>query len=154
MTAASTSTALVSTSLESGLSVSLHPLPLLNVSEHLTRTRLQAESKDVHSSPCFCVCPRIKAQREYCTVYGALIGTQTGRELEITNSFEFAVEGADAQVDHGFFVTRRDQCKSVVRREEDVADRSMCTQSSKSVDQLADSLRYFSRARPVGLSDV
>ena len=46
---------------------------------------------------------------------GALLGTQNGREVEIVNTFELAVEdGHDDMVDHGFLVQRRDQCVSLV----------------------------------------
>jgi len=79
----------------SGLSLSLHPLPILNISEHLTRLKLQRNS----TSP---------------FVLGALLGTQTGREVEIVNTFELAVEEDDeSKVDHGFLVSRRDQYKQV-----------------------------------------
>jgi COP9 signalosome complex subunit 6 len=44
-------------------------------------------------------------------VLGALLGTQNGREVEIVNTFELAVEGNNHDlVDHGFLVSRRDQC--------------------------------------------
>ncbi|KAJ8596509.1 hypothetical protein M405DRAFT_805314 [Rhizopogon salebrosus TDB-379] len=79
----------------SGLSLSLHPLPILNISEHFTRLRLQSQS----NSP---------------FVLGALLGTQNGREVEIVNTFELATEeGSDDLVDHGFLVSRRDQYKQV-----------------------------------------
>ncbi|KAF5377513.1 hypothetical protein D9615_005130 [Tricholomella constricta] len=78
----------------SGLTLSLHPLPILNVSEHLTRLKLQKNA----ASP---------------FVLGALLGTQNGREVEIVNTFELAVEGEDEAVDHGFLVSRRDQYKQV-----------------------------------------
>lgn len=43
---------------------------------------------------------------------GALLGTQNGREVEIVNTFELAVENErDDIVDHGFLMQRRDQCK-------------------------------------------
>jgi COP9 signalosome complex subunit 6 len=46
-------------------------------------------------------------------VLGALLGTQNGREVEIVNTFELAVEDNDPdKVDHGFLVSRRDQCMS------------------------------------------
>ncbi|KDQ54790.1 hypothetical protein JAAARDRAFT_134778 [Jaapia argillacea MUCL 33604] len=77
----------------SGLSLSLHPLPILNISEHLTRLKLQTKS----NSP---------------FVLGALLGTQNGREIEIVNTFELAVEDGE-KVDHGFLVSRRDQYKQV-----------------------------------------
>uniref|UniRef100_A0A0W0FAP3 COP9 signalosome complex subunit 6 n=1 Tax=Moniliophthora roreri TaxID=221103 RepID=A0A0W0FAP3_MONRR len=78
----------------SGLSISLHPLPILNISEHLTRLKLQTNS----SSP---------------FVLGALLGQQNGREVEIVNTFELAVEGDAQNINHGFLVTRRDQYKQV-----------------------------------------
>ena len=43
-------------------------------------------------------------------VLGALLGTQNGREVEIVNTFELATEGTSGNVDHGFLVSRRDQC--------------------------------------------
>lgn len=46
------------------------------------------------------------------TVVGALLGTQAGRDVEVMNSFEVVVNDEDGQLklDHGYFVTRRDQC--------------------------------------------
>ncbi|KAJ6501663.1 COP9 signalosome subunit 6 [Mycena vitilis] len=84
----------LSSSTTSGLSLSLHPLPILNISEHLTRLKLQTNS----NSP---------------FVLGALLGTQNGREVEIVNTFELAVEEGGELVDHGFLVSRRDQYKQV-----------------------------------------
>ncbi|KIK05552.1 hypothetical protein K443DRAFT_675110 [Laccaria amethystina LaAM-08-1] len=78
----------------SGLSLSLHPLPILNISEHLTRLKLQTNSANPF-------------------VLGALLGTQNGREVEIVNTFELAIEGGAESVDHGFLVSRRDQYKQV-----------------------------------------
>jgi len=79
----------------SGLAISLHPLPILNISEHLTRLKLQTNTPNPF-------------------VLGALLGTQNGRDVEIVNTFELAVEDNDAdKLDHGFLVTRRDQYKQV-----------------------------------------
>ncbi|TFL06501.1 COP9 signalosome subunit 6 [Pterulicium gracile] len=78
----------------SGLSLSLHPLPILSISEHLMRLKLQREEN-------------------LPFVFGALLGTQTGREVEIVNSFELAtVEGTD-DVDHEFLKSRKEQYKQV-----------------------------------------
>ncbi|KAG6889369.1 hypothetical protein C0995_001434 [Termitomyces sp. Mi166 len=74
----------------SGLTLSLHPLPILNVSEHLTRLKLQ---QNTHSP----------------FVLGGLLGTQTGREVEIVTTFELAVEDDGESVDLEFLVSRRDQ---------------------------------------------
>ncbi|KAJ3576140.1 hypothetical protein NP233_g619 [Leucocoprinus birnbaumii] len=80
----------LSSSTTSGLSLSLHPLPILNISEHLTRRKLQTNTRDPF-------------------VLGALLGTQNGREVEIVNTFELAVEDNGESVDHAFLVSRRDQ---------------------------------------------
>lgn len=84
----------LSSSTTSGLSLSLHPLPILNISEHLTRLKLQTNS----ALP---------------FVLGALLGTQNGREVEIVNTFELATQDDREAVDHGFLVSRRDQYKQV-----------------------------------------
>ncbi|KAH9968760.1 COP9 signalosome subunit 6 [Russula dissimulans] len=77
----------------SSLSLSLHPLPILNISEHLTRLRLQTNA----TLP---------------FVLGALLGTQNGREVEIVNTFEVAV-GQGEMVDHDSFNVRKEQYKQV-----------------------------------------
>ncbi|THH02497.1 hypothetical protein EW026_g349 [Hermanssonia centrifuga] len=78
----------------SGLSLALHPLPILNISEHLTRLKLQTKSNVPF-------------------LIGALLGTQNGREVEIVNTFELAMENDGVSVDQGFLVARRDQYKQV-----------------------------------------
>ncbi|KJE90937.1 Mov34/MPN/PAD-1 family protein [Capsaspora owczarzaki ATCC 30864] len=72
-TATSTSAAnVIASNVKSSLQIALHPLVILNISDHWTRTRAQ------HSvaNP---------------SVFGALIGTQNGRNFEIFNSFELVV---------------------------------------------------------------
>ncbi|KIO34560.1 hypothetical protein M407DRAFT_209775 [Tulasnella calospora MUT 4182] len=79
---------------KSSLSISLHPVPILNISGHLTRLRLQT--------------------RKYAPfAFGALLGTQNGREVEIVNSFELISSGAMPKVDHGFLAARKEQYKQV-----------------------------------------
>jgi len=60
------------------VSVSLHPLVIMNISEHWTRTRAQ------------------KGKPE--NVYGALIGKQEGRNIEVMNSFELETAVIDGKV--------------------------------------------------------
>lgn len=43
---------------------------------------------------------------------GALLGTQNGREVEIVNTFEVALEQGE-KVDHASFNVRREQCALV-----------------------------------------
>ncbi|CAG8541619.1 12779_t:CDS:2 [Rhizophagus irregularis] len=80
----------------SGLMVALHPLTLLNISDHFTRVRMQEQIQ----SP---------------QVIGALVGTQTGREVEITNSFELAFDVVDGKVivNVDYFTTKQDQFRQV-----------------------------------------
>jgi len=79
----------------STLSLSLHPLPILNISEHLTRLKLQ---KDTNAP----------------FVIGALLGTQTGKDVEIVNTFELAMDDENPEkVDHAFLVSRKEQYKQV-----------------------------------------
>lgn len=85
-----------------GANLLLHPLPILNISDHLTRARLQAGND------------------QGVRVYGALLGTQNGRELEIHNTFEFKVINAPQgntessqppKIEHDFFKRRQAQFK-------------------------------------------
>ncbi|GAA5826308.1 hypothetical protein JCM5353_003787 [Sporobolomyces roseus] len=85
---------------EEGLQVSLHPLPLLNISDHYTRQSLN------HSNPSI-------------RVVGGLLGTQQGRQIDIINSFELALleppsnSPDQLNLDHTYFTTRRDQFRQV-----------------------------------------
>ncbi|XP_043480834.1 COP9 signalosome complex subunit 6 [Leptopilina heterotoma] len=77
------------------VSISLHPLVIMNVSEHWTRLRAQEGSDQL--------------------VYGALIGKQKGRNIEIMNSFEllFNCIGDDVIIDRDYYNTKEEQFKQV-----------------------------------------
>ncbi|TCD70649.1 hypothetical protein EIP91_002369 [Steccherinum ochraceum] len=85
---------LPASSTTSGLSLALHPLPILNISEHLTRLKLQTKTN-------------------LPFVIGALLGTQNGREVEIVNTFEVGMEKDKVTLDHAFFISRKEQYKQV-----------------------------------------
>jgi COP9 signalosome complex subunit 6 len=87
-----------------------HPLPILNISEHLTRLRLQTNT----SLPFGAHILSYIFWSHSCLVLGALLGTQNGREVEIVNTFEVAAE-QDERVDHGSFNVRKEQCALVPR---------------------------------------
>ena len=77
------------------VNVSLHPLVIMNMSEHWTRTKAQEGAAK--------------------TVYGALIGVQRGREIEIMNSFEldhFEVDGV-TKIDMTYYQLKESQFKQV-----------------------------------------
>jgi len=77
------------------VSVSLHPLVIMNISEHWTR---------------------VKAQEGRPTaVFGALIGKQAGRDIELMNSFELdysTIEGL-VVIDREYYNTKEEQFKQV-----------------------------------------
>jgi len=78
------------------LSISLHPLVIINISDHWTRSRVQQRQDN----------PR---------VIGAFLGLQTGRQIEICNSFELVystVEGAIV-IDQSYLQKKQEQFKKV-----------------------------------------
>ncbi|KAJ8913532.1 hypothetical protein NQ315_017083 [Exocentrus adspersus] len=77
------------------ITCSLHPLVIMNVSEHWTRERAQEGSVQ--------------------QVIGALIGKQKGRNIEIMNSFElvFTVIGGDIIIDRDYYNMKEEQFKQV-----------------------------------------
>jgi COP9 signalosome complex subunit 6 len=77
----------------SALDIALHPLVLINISDHYTRAKYASEEKN----------PR---------VIGALFGVQSGRSVEVTNSFELVytvVEGA-VVIDTEYLKLKQEQC--------------------------------------------
>jgi len=78
------------------ISVSLHPLVIMNISEHWTRVKAQSSG-------------------EAKQVIGALIGKQKGRDLEIMNSFELVFTSVDdlLVIDKEYYNTKEEQFKQV-----------------------------------------
>lgn len=80
----------------SSLNMTLHPLVVINVSDHFTRARAQSGGK------------------AGTRVFGALLGEQVGRHVEIANSFELkVVNGANGEprADQEYLKTRLEQYK-------------------------------------------
>lgn len=77
------------------VNVSLHPLVIMNISEHWTRTKAQLGRP-------------IK-------VYGALIGKQKGRQVEVMNSFELdlAEVNGSVYIDREYYKIKEEQFKQV-----------------------------------------
>ena len=80
---------------QGSLTVALHPLVIMNVSEHWTRTKAQ-------SGMAF-------------KVYGAIIGKQKGRHIEVMNSFELDYTDMDGSVviDRDYYQLKESQFKQV-----------------------------------------
>jgi len=80
------------------LTLRLHPLVIINISDHWTRAKVQQNQQN----------PR---------VVGALMGTQQGRVIEIYNSFElpFASKDGQTQIDLAFLNKKNEQFKKVFK---------------------------------------
>jgi len=78
------------------LNVYLHPLVLINMSDHWIRTRVQNNVEN----------PR---------VIGALLGLQTGRNIEIMNSFELVYDVVDKRIiiEPKYLTSKQEQFKKV-----------------------------------------
>ncbi|KAL6049460.1 COP9 signalosome complex subunit 6 [Balamuthia mandrillaris] len=82
----------------SALDILLHPLVIINISDHYTRAKVTTEQAD----------PR---------VIGALMGVQSGRNVEIFNSFELVyneVEGA-VVIDLDYLKRKQEQFETVFK---------------------------------------
>jgi len=78
------------------VNVMLHPLVIINISDHWTRTKVQNNVEN----------PR---------VIGALLGMQTGRNIEITNSFELVYDVVDGAtiIEKEYFTKKQEQFRKV-----------------------------------------
>jgi len=77
----------------SALEIALHPLVLINISDHYTRAKYTSNERN----------PR---------VIGALLGVQSGRSVEVTNSFELVYSVVDGAViiDVDYLKRKQEQC--------------------------------------------
>lgn len=77
------------------VSVKLHPLVIMNISEHWTRTKVQEGTPQ--------------------KVYGAIIGKQKGRNIEIMNSFELQIHLIENKtfIDMEYYKMKEEQFKQV-----------------------------------------
>ncbi|XP_060199006.1 COP9 signalosome complex subunit 6a-like [Lycium barbarum] len=89
----------MASSSSSGLTFKLHPLVILNISDHHTRLKSQATVNSDSDSP-----PR---------VLGCVIGVQKGRTVEIFNSFELLYDSSTHSLDRSFLDKKQDLYKKV-----------------------------------------
>ena len=92
---AGSSNGVLATAGSTSVTVQLHPLVILNISEHWTRIRAQEGA------------PR--------QVLGAIIGQQKGRNVEIMNSYELVFDEVDGQIviDVEYYKLKESQFKQV-----------------------------------------
>jgi len=84
----------------SALSISLHPLVIINISDHATRAKMSEGNS-----------------KTYTRVIGALWGVQSGRNIEIFNSFELAYTQVDGStvIDTEYVKTKQEQFVQVFK---------------------------------------
>lgn len=93
------------------VTVSLHPLVIMNISEHWTRIRAQKGFKQQGKN--IFIIFRYSLYIWFFLVIGALIGKQTGRHIEVMNSFELRFEIVDQTIiiNQDYYNTKEQQCK-------------------------------------------
>lgn len=87
----------LATNVTASVSISLHPLVILNMSEHWTRITAQVGG---HSVPAL----------------GALIGKQKDRNIEVMNSFELSynvLDDSSLVIDRDYYNSKEEQFKQV-----------------------------------------
>ncbi|XP_073029624.1 COP9 signalosome complex subunit 6a-like [Primulina eburnea] len=97
----------MASSSSSGLTFKLHPLVIVNISDHFTRIKSQsapAPNGVDNSSPQPNPPPR---------VFGCVIGVQRGRTVEIFNSFELLYDDSTYSLDRAFLEKKQELYKKV-----------------------------------------
>ena len=124
-TAVSRRVARTAHAMPSGIEFRVHPLVLLNMSDHYTRHE-PARSRAARRLPRLLSAAqpararRFKAQQatgEPPRVLGCLLGTHTARVVDIANSFEIKYDGfvnGVPQLDAAFLAHKQEQCAHVV----------------------------------------
>jgi len=80
------------------MDVKLHPMVIVNLSDHFTRERVRIGKNTIR-------------------IYGILLGQQSGRKVEISNSFEILVS-PEKHIDHEFLKKRLGQFQRVYEHDE------------------------------------
>ncbi|XP_051135026.1 COP9 signalosome complex subunit 6a-like [Andrographis paniculata] len=96
-----------SSSSSSGLTFKLHPLVIVNISDHYTRVKSQ--SHPTHSAADASSVASPKPPR----VFGCVIGIQRGRTVEIFNSFELLYDSSTHSLDRAFLEKKQELYKKV-----------------------------------------
>ena len=107
------SESLMASSSSSGLTFKLHPLVIVNISDHYSRVKSQmhppsaAHANNNHGNGAdAATSPPPPAPR----VYGCVIGVQRGRTVEIFNSFELLYDPSTHSLDRSFLEKKQELC--------------------------------------------
>ncbi|KAG5578819.1 hypothetical protein H5410_049446 [Solanum commersonii] len=99
----------MASSSSSGLTFKLHPLVLLNISDHYTRVKSQATGADAGA----CSSGGADSPPPPPRVFGCVIGVQRGRTVEIFNSFELLYDPSTHSLDRAFLEKKQELYKKV-----------------------------------------
>lgn len=99
----------MASSSSSGLTFKLHPLVIVNISDHYTRVKAQAH----HSAAGSSAAANGGAAAAVPRVFGCVIGVQRGRTVEIFNSFELLFDPLTQTLDRAFLEKKQELCKSI-----------------------------------------
>ncbi|CAF1763749.1 unnamed protein product, partial [Brassica napus] len=98
----------------SGLTFKLHPLVIVNISDHYTRVKTQ-----LNPPPSVCATENASSNNGEAMlqpnprVYGCVIGVQRGRTVEIFNSFELLFDPSTETLDRSFLEKKQELYKKV-----------------------------------------
>ncbi|MEW5297911.1 MAG: hypothetical protein WDW36_001089 [Sanguina aurantia] len=95
----------------SGLDFQLHPLVLININDHHIRTKANTPAGNAGGSNG----SNLTGSGSPSKVLGILLGVQSGRTVDISNSFEIKYQLVDGSVviDDGFLLHKQEQYKQV-----------------------------------------
>ncbi|OIS99177.1 PREDICTED: COP9 signalosome complex subunit 6a-like [Nicotiana attenuata] len=96
----------MASSSSSGLTFKLHPLVILNISDHYTRVKSQSHSAAASDGADSSPPPPTR-------VLGCVIGVQRGRTVEIFNSFELLYDPSTHSLDRPFLEKKQELYKKV-----------------------------------------
>ncbi|XP_073027001.1 COP9 signalosome complex subunit 6a-like [Primulina eburnea] len=102
----------MASSSSSGLTFKLHPLVIVNISDHFTR--FKSQSAPPHSAPAPNGVDASSLQpTQTQRVFGCVIGVQRGRTVEIFNSFELLYDSSTHSLDRAFLEKKQELYKKV-----------------------------------------
>ncbi|XP_051203358.1 COP9 signalosome complex subunit 6 [Lolium perenne] len=102
----------------SGLTFKLHPLVIVNVSDHYTRVKAQAafSAEPASAGKAQASCSADAPSSEPAVpprVFGCVIGVQRGRTVEIFNSFELVIDPVTGTLERAFLEKKLELYKKV-----------------------------------------
>ena len=103
----------MASSSSSGLTFKLHPLVIVNISDHYTRVKSQMNFPLTSTSSSATVNNNsngVEHHQQAPRVYGCVIGVQRGRTVEIFNSFELLYDPSTHSLDRSFLEKKQELC--------------------------------------------